>query len=184
MTATHSLPNKRYGVIIADPPWSFKVRSDKGLGRSAQQHYDCMSLNDIKKLSVANIALPDCVLLLWVTDPMLPRGLEVMEAWGFEFKTVGFYWTKTNADGTPFCGMGYWSRANPEQCLLGVRGHPKRQSARVRRLITAPRREHSRKPDEVYQSARRLLAGPYIELFAREKRLWFDGWGLEYPDAF
>jgi N6-adenosine-specific RNA methylase IME4 len=169
----------RYATIAADPAWSFAVRSPKGEGRSASQHYATMSLDAIKALPVADWAAKDSVLLLWAIDPMLPQALDVMRAWGFTFKTVGFYWTKTNRDGSPFCGMGYWSRANPETCLLGTRGSPKRINADVRRLITAPRREHSRKPDEFYASAERLCAGPYLDMFSREKRPSWDQWGNE-----
>ena len=86
----------RYRVIYADPPWRFATYSDKGKGRSAEAHYDCLSLDDIKAFPVATWAAPDAVLLLWATDPLLPRALEVIEAWGFAYKTVGFYWVKLN----------------------------------------------------------------------------------------
>ena len=86
-----------YRVIYADPPWRFATYSDKGKGRSAEAHYDCLSLDDIKRFPVASWAAPHAVLLLWATDPLLPRALEVIEAWGFAYKTVGFYWVKLNA---------------------------------------------------------------------------------------
>jgi N6-adenosine-specific RNA methylase IME4 len=167
----------RYSAILADPPWNFAVRSAKGDGRSAKNHYGTMSLADIKALPVADLAAPDCALLLWATDPMLPQALDVMKAWGFTYKTVGFYWTKTNKDGSPFVGCGYWTRANPEQCLLGVRGAPKRINRDVRRLIIAPRRQHSRKPDETRAHVERLVPGPYCELFARESAANWSAWG-------
>lgn len=183
----------KYSAILADPPWKFKVYSDKGLGRSAEAWYDCMSLDDIKSMPVKSWAANDCVLFLWVTDPFLRKGFEVLDSWGFEYKTVGFYWTKTIYSTSeavmqyrddrglfyfPY-GTGYWSRANPEQCLLATRGHPKRLNMDVAKLIIAPRREHSRKPDEIYSSIERLCAGPYLELFARQ--LWpnWDSLGLE-----
>lgn len=172
------LPAQRAGVIYADPPWQFLIRSPKGNGKSAEQHYECMTLEQIKALPVADLAAPDCVLLMWVTDPMLKYGLEVIEAWGFEYKTVGFYWEKLNADGTPFTGMGYWTRANPEQCLLATRGSPKRVAKDVPRLIRASRREHSRKPDEVYGRVARLCGGvPKVELFARTCWPGWKAWG-------
>ena len=87
-----------YGVIYADPPWTFQTHSDKGKGRSAEAHYDCMSLADIKALPVADMAAQDCVLLLWVTDPHLRNAFDVIEAWGFAYKTVGFYWAKAGAE--------------------------------------------------------------------------------------
>ena len=176
-----------YAVIYADPPWTFQTHSDKGKGRSAEAHYDCMSLADIKALPVADRAAQDCVLLLWVTDPHLRNAFEVIEAWGFAYKTVGFYWAKLaqNWVGIPTVqenwpiGTGYWTRANPEQCLLATRGHPKRLNADVRKLIVSPRREHSRKPDEAYERIERLCAGPYLELFARQRRADWDAWGSE-----
>jgi N6-adenosine-specific RNA methylase IME4 len=169
----------RYATIACDPPWSFAVRSPKGLGRSAERHYGCMTLDDIKRLPVADLAQKDCCLLMWVTDPMLSHGLDVIKAWGFTFKTVGFYWTKRNADGSPFTGMGYYTRANPEQCLLATRGNPRRQSRSVRRWIDSPRREHSRKPDEFFDRAEALMPGPYAELFGRQSRPNWDCWGHE-----
>ncbi|WP_431860206.1 MT-A70 family methyltransferase [Azospirillum sp.] len=170
-------PAKRYGVIYADPPWRFKNYSKKGEGRNANRHYACMSIADIKALPVTALAADDCVLLMWATDPLLERAFEVIKAWGFTYKTVGFYWTKTNADGSPFMGSGYWTRANPEQCLLATRGRPKRLSKGVRRWITAPVREHSRKPDEVYGRIERLVGGPYVELFSRSGAAGWDAWG-------
>jgi N6-adenosine-specific RNA methylase IME4 len=169
----------QFAAILADPPWSFAVRSPKGEGRSASQHYSTMSLDEIRLMPVASWAAQDCCLFLWAIDPMLPQALDVMAEWGFAFKTVAFHWTKTNADGSPFCGMGYWTRANPELCLLGTRGSPKRVAKDVRRLVVAPRREHSRKPDAVRQGIERLVAGPYFELFARDTRPGWDAWGDE-----
>lgn len=164
---------------MADPPWHFRVRSPKGEGRSASRHYGVMSLSDLKNIPVSSWVADDSVLILWAIDPMLPQALELMEAWKFKYKTVAFYWVKTNVDGTPFTGMGYWTRACPEQALLGTRGNPKRLSKSVRRLITAPRREHSRKPDEVIDRIEQLVDGPYLELFARTTRPGWDAWGNE-----
>jgi len=169
-----------YRVIYADPPWTFATYSRKGKGRSAEAHYDCMTLDAVKALPVASWAAADSVLLLWATDPLLDRAMEVMRAWGFVYKTVGFYWVKQNAckEGF-FTGMGFWTRANPEQCLLGTRGHPARKAADVRKLVVAPRREHSRKPEAVYGLIERLVDGPYLELFARASRPGWDTWGRE-----
>lgn len=180
-------PSKRYRVIYADPPWTFATYSRKGKGRSPEAHYDCMTLEDIKALPVADWAADDCVLLLWATDPLLEKALDVIRAWGFTYKTVGFYWAKLNkGTGTLvfdersfFTGMGFWTRANPEQCLLATRGHPKRRATDVRKLVAAPRREHSRKPDEVYDRIEALCEGPYLEMFARSARSGWDAWGQE-----
>jgi N6-adenosine-specific RNA methylase IME4 len=172
--------SQHYGVILADPPWTFATYSRKGKGRSAEAHYDCMSLADIKALPVADWAAPDCALFLWVSDPSLPHAIEVIEAWGFVYKTVAFTWAKTTKDGAGFpIGCGYWTRANPEQCLLATRGRPQRLSRAVPQLIVAPRREHSRKPDEIYERIEALVAGPYLELFARAQRTGWDSWGNE-----
>lgn len=165
-----------YGVIYADPPWGFKTHSEKGLGRSADAHYDTMSLEDIKALPVADLAAPDCVLLLWVTDPFLFKAKEVIDAWKFEYKTVGFYWAKSPLS---WFGTGYWTRANPELCLLATRGHPKRQNAGVRKLVVSPRREHSRKPDEIHSYIERLCVGPYLELFARTR---YPNWDVAFSN--
>jgi N6-adenosine-specific RNA methylase IME4 len=192
-------PSLHYGVILADPPWTFATYSHKGKGRSAEAHYDCMSLADIKALPVADWAAPDCALFLWAIDPSLPQAFEVIEAWGFTYKTVAFTWVKTTKGGAGFpIGCGYWTRANPEQCLLATRGRPQRLLRSVQQLILAPRREHSRKPDEVYARIEALVAGRYLELFAREQRTGWDSWGNEvetgpaerrwgsnsYPSAF
>jgi len=176
-----------YRVIYADPPWTFSTYSRKGKGRSAEAYYDCMSLDDIKALPVAEWAADDCVLLLWTTDPLLPTAFDVIRAWGFTYKTIGFYWAKLNKSADPtiysdssfFAGLGFWTRANPEICLLATRGHPRRGRADVRKLIVSPRREHSRKPDEAYGRIERLCEGPYLEMFARSTRPGWDGWGAE-----
>ncbi len=162
---------KKYGAILADPPWLFETYSAKGKGRSAERHYRCMSFKDILALEIP--AAEDCVLFLWVTDPYLEKAMGVINAWGFKYKTVAFTWVKTNKSDEPWTGMGFWTRANPEQCLLATRGHPSRVRNDVAQLIIAPRREHSRKPDEIYHRIERLVAGPYLELFARQRR---DGW--------
>ena len=187
------LRRRHYGAILADPPWSFLTRSDKGKDRSPEQHYDCMSLDQIKALPVSELAAKDCVLFMWTIDTHLPMALDVIRAWGFEHKTRAFEWVKLQekiadypledrdvlADKPFFKGMGFWTRANPESCLLATTGSPKRQSAKVRRLIVPARREHSRKPDEVYEAIEALVNGPYCELFARTERPGWDQMGNE-----
>ena len=139
-----------------------------------------MSIPDICALSVQDLAADDCVLLMWCTDPMLEKGFDVIRSWGFKYKTVGFVWAKCKQeDAPPFSddfpiGTGYWTRANPEYCLLATRGHPHRINADVRELVISPRREHSRKPDEMYGYIERLCSGPYVELFARYPRSGWD----------
>lgn len=149
-----------------------------------------MALADIKALPVQATAARDCVLLLWAIDPMIPQAFDVAAAWGFEYRTVGFYWIKQRIAGWPSTAVdtipqnklfpmstGYWSRANPEQCLLFTRGKPRRLSPSVPRLIIAPRREHSRKPDEIYPRTEALCGGPRLELFARTTRPGWTAWG-------
>lgn len=175
------LNGHKYGAIYADPPWSFRNWSDKGTGRNAISHYDCLDRQTLASLPVADLAAEDCVLFLWVTDPMLPDAFELIKAWGFTFKTVGFYWVKLNAASKNntdyFTGLGYWTRANPEQCLLATRGKPRRQAKNVRRLVVDRRREHSRKPDCIRERIERLVDGPYLELFARETKPGWECWG-------
>ena len=111
--------SKHYRVIYADPPWTFATYSRKGKGRSPEAYYDCMSLADIKALPVAEWAADDCVLLMWATDPLLEKAFDIIHAWGFTYKTVGFYWAKLRKpelfynDRSFFTGLGFWTRANP-----------------------------------------------------------------------
>lgn len=171
---------KKFSVIYADPPWSFKVYSGKGKARSADRHYDTKSLDDIKALPVEALAADDCALLLWAVCPELPGALEVIKAWGFTYKTVAFSWVKENRSGDGLkWGMGYWTRANLEPCLLATRGSPKRQAMNVFQVVQSPIAEHSRKPDEVQVRIERLLNGPYLELYARRATPGWTVWGNE-----
>ena len=176
-----------YPVIYADPPWRFYNYSKKGEGRNAVSHYDCLSLDQLVRLPIRNVTAPNCTLFLWATDPLLPQALNVIQAWGFAYKTVGFYWAKLNKNADPswfsrddfFTGLGYWTRGNVEQCLLATRGKPKRISKGVKKLCVSQRREHSRKPDEIYERIESLVEGPYLELFSRTTRNGWDHWGNE-----
>ncbi len=180
-----TLPPGPFASILADPPWRFEAWSGKGTARSADNHYDTMRLEDIAALPVADVAANDCVLFMWICWPMLPEALRLIEAWGFRYKTCGFSWTKADVrqrtlfrdDADVQVGMGYWTRANSEVCLLATRGKPKRLNADVRQGIIEPRREHSRKPDCVHGRIERLVAGPYLELFARTPRKGWTVWG-------
>lgn len=175
------LPEGPYIVIISDCPWTFEVWSAKGKGRSAEQHYPCLTDAELAMLPVAQIADRDCALCLWIVSSNLLSGLKVMEAWGFTFKTVLFVWAKQTPSGEKWnFGHGYYTRAQTEICLLGTKGHPKVQSHAVPQLIVAPRREHSRKPDEQYKRIERLFGNvPRIELFARQRVSGWDAWGLD-----
>lgn len=187
MSTLADLPRGHFGAIICDPPWSFKSWSDKGKNRApdamvrqkglAERHYATMGLGDIAALPVGDLAASNCALFLWAIDCMLPEAFKIGSAWGFTFKTVAFTWVKTKAGGGHHIGLGYWTRGNPEQCLLFTRGAPRRKSAAVRQLIESPRREHSRKPDEAAERIEQLVAGPYLELFARQMRPGWMVWG-------
>ena len=183
-----SFPAEKFNVIYADPPWTFRTWSKEGKGRSPENHYGCMSLADLSALPVADLAAEDGALFLWVTDPLHPEGISLMEGWGFRYKTVAFMWAKVNKSASPmllirddfFTGLGYWTRANSEMCLLGTRGKPKRVSKSVKRLVISPRREHSRKPDEVADRIVQLMGDlPRIELFARQSRQGWFNWGID-----
>ena len=174
-------PNKKYNIIYCAPAWYFKTYSDKGNKRSAVQHYNCMSINDIYDLPVNAICSDDCILFIWVIDPMLPEAMEVIKRWGFTFKTVAFTWVKENkkSDGY-FTGMGYWTRCNPEQCLLATKGKPKRLSKSVRQLVISKLQQHSKKPDCVRNKIVELCGDvSRIELFARQRVKGWDSWGNE-----
>jgi N6-adenosine-specific RNA methylase IME4 len=140
-----------------------------------------MTAKEIMAMPVEPLAAKDCVLFIWICWPTMDQALKVIDAWGFKYKTCGFAWIK--ADGSQVdmfsedvpvqIGTGYWTRSNSEVCLLATRGQPKRVNTDVRQAIVAPRRQHSRKPDGIHERIERLVAGPYLELFARQKR---DGW--------
>ena len=168
--------NKRYDVIYADPPWRFLTYSEKGKNRSAERHYPTMAKVDIQNLPVKRISAKDSVLFLWVTAPCLIEGLELIKAWGFTYKTVAFTWVKQNKrNDKPFMGLGFYTRANAEYCLIATKGKVfKRQSRAVSSVIISHRERHSKKPDEVRDRIVKLFGDrPRIELFAREKA---DGW--------
>lgn len=187
------LPRGHYKAIVADPPWQFNSlwggRPKKtGAGyasRAIDAHYDTMTIEEICALQVAELADDDCVLFMWTCWPVLQKSFRVLDAWGFTYKTCAFSWMKADPyrlfadDKTPFAGMGYWTRANTEPCLLATRGKPKRQARDVRQGVIAPRREHSRKPDCIHERVERLVAGPYLELFARTARPGWSAWGNE-----
>lgn len=170
-----------YNIIYADPAWPFDNYSTKGESRNPNRHYDTLSIDQIKALEVGHLAAQNCALFLWVTDPLLDKGMEVLKAWGFSYKSVAFTWAKrTKLDTGWHMGTGYTTRSNPETCLLGVMGEMKRKSAAVRQLIVEPIREHSRKPDRVPDDIVKLYGDlPRVELFSRTARPGWDAWGNE-----
>lgn len=170
--------NKKYNIIYADPPWSYK---DSGCKGAAAEHYQTMSVEDICKLPVKDLADKDCVLFMWATYPQLEEALQVIKHWGFEYKTIAFQWVKTYKSGFgEFLGLGRWTRGNTEPCLLATKGKPKRINAGVSQLIFSPLRRHSQKPPEARVKIKKLLGDlSAVELFAREKVEGRDSWGNE-----
>ena len=174
-------PNKKYQIIYADPPWSFNFKSRKGLSDEAKgKLYDTMNMQDIIDLPVKDIADDNCVLFLWIMNSIMPDALNVIESWGFTYKTVAFTWVKTTNNREYCFGGGNWTRSNPEICLLATKGKPKRLSASVKNLCVSQRREHSRKPDEVRDGIVELCGDvPRVELFSRQYHSGWDVWGNE-----
>ena len=172
---------KKYKTILADPPWQFQNRT----GKVAPEHkrlnrYPTMRLNDIASLPVREIAAEKAHLYLWVPNALLPDGLAVMRAWGFEYKT-NIVWEKVRKDGEPDGrGVGFCFRNVTELLLFGIRGQHNRTLSPARsqvNLLRTMKREHSRKPDEIYPIIERCSEGPYLELFARGMRKGWDLWG-------
>ena len=172
---------RTYATIYADPPWRFQNRT----GKVAPEHkrlnrYPTMSLNEIEALPVPSIAAEKSHLYLWVPNALLPEGLAVMKAWGFEYKG-NIIWEKVRKDGQPDGrGVGFYFRNVTEILLFGIRGENNRTLAPARsqvNLVRTQKREHSRKPDEMVEIIERCSPGPYIELFARGDRPGWDMWG-------
>jgi N6-adenosine-specific RNA methylase IME4 len=169
---------RAYRCILADPPWHFQNFSAAGEAKNPLAHYDCMPLDAIKALPVAMLAHPvGAALVMWATAPMLPQALDVLQAWGFRFVTVGA-WAKQSSSGTAWAfGTGYWLRSAAEFFLIGTVGDIGPLNRATRNLIVAPIREHSRKPDCFRDVVETLLPGPRAELFARERVPSWDAWG-------
>ncbi len=179
---------KKYKTIYADPPWQFQNRT----GKVAPEHkrlnrYSTMKLSDIMLLPVAEITEDKCHLYLWVPNALLPQGLEVMTAWGFEYKT-NIIWEKTRKDGMPDGrGVGFYFRNVTEMLLFGIKGGNNRTLAPGRsqvNLIRAQKREHSRKPDEFIPLIESCSNAPFLELFARGHRDGWDMWGNQATEDY
>lgn len=178
-------PNKKYGIIYADPPWSYNDKALAG-NRGAGCKYNLMTDAQIKNLPISDIADQNCVLFMWATFPKIQEGLDVMKAWGFTYKTCAFTWVKTNkkSHNTTFMGMGNWTRSNAEVCLLGIRGKIKRQNASVKQIILSPIEHHSKKPDIIRKHIVQLMGDlPRIELFARQTECGWDSWGDQLQET-
>ena len=172
------LPNKKYNIIYADPPWQYKRNG----GKSAESIYNVMDLDDIKNMPIQDITEDQAHLYLWVTNPFIKEGLEVCESWGFEYKTM-LTWVKTYKDGTPVMGMGYYFRGCTEHIIFGVKNKKLCNKKSTKNIVFSNQRKHSQKPDEV----RDLIVNssgdlPRIELFARETAEGWDSWGNEIQE--
>ena len=176
---------KKYQIIYADPPWKYRQGSSMGtnFAGAADARYECMDYKEICALPVNGLVADKSILFLWVTFPMLREGLAVIEAWGFEYKTVAFTWVKTNANNMGFLfGIGYYTKSNAEVCLLATKGnaHSLVRDNSISQMIMTPKMAHSRKPIEVRDRIVQMLGDlPRIELFARRKVEGWDSWGNE-----
>jgi N6-adenosine-specific RNA methylase IME4 len=175
-----ALPNERFGVVYADPPWRFEpYNRETGLNVAPDNHYATLTLQAIKELNVVSIAADDSVLLIWATVPTLPQAFETLRAWGFEYKSC-FTWGKDRA------GTGYWNRNQTEHLLMGTRGNvpapaPGTQAAS---LVLAPVGSHSEKPEAFARLIEAYFPNlPKIELFARRRREGWRVWGAEAPEG-
>ena len=190
-----TLPQKKYSIIYADPPWDYggKMQYDKSIIKSENEgfkreiflssasfKYPTLKLNDLKKLDIASISENDCLLFLWTTGPQLANSIELGNAWGFEYKTVAFVWDKM------IHNPGRYTLSQTEFCLVFKKGKiPSPRGARnIRQLVSVPRGQHSEKPEIVIDGITKMFpTQEKIELFARKNYLGWDNWGLEIPDS-
>ena len=169
---------EKYPIIYADPPWRYSAKKVQG---AVENHYPTMSIEELCALPVAELAAKDSALFMWATFPQLPEALRLIRAWGFTYKSVAFVWLKKNRKADSwFYGLGFWTRANAEICLLATKGHPKRQAADIHQFIISPIEAHSKKPDETRDKIVALMGDlPRVELFARQTSPGWDVWGNE-----
>jgi len=173
---------KKYNIILADPPWKYKVwKREMKEKRTAISHYDMMNFKDLKELKINKITKKDCALFLWVQSPMILNGLELIKSWGFNYKTIAFIWIKLNKKNKkPVTGMGHYTRTGAELCLLGIKGKLERQDKSVKQVLFNKLRGHSVKPIAVHKRIVKLFGDlPRIELFARKKVKGWSAWGNE-----
>jgi N6-adenosine-specific RNA methylase IME4 len=169
----------KYSIIYADPPWSYNDKR-KTLKRytGANDHYETLSIQEIKNLPINNISAENSILFIWVVMPLLQEGLDVIKSWGFKYKTCGFSWMKTNKSSATLFGrgVGHYTMPNVELCLIGIKGRFNRNKNNIYQAVLSAREEHSKKPDEVRNRIVELCGDlPRIELFARSK---IDGWDV------
>lgn len=178
-----------FSIVMADPPWKFRTWSETNQAKSPSRHYQLMEADEIRAIPVRDWCAPDAALFLWVVQSNLPEALALIEAWGFKFKTVAFAWVKIKGKQTRLfyddvdvrMGLGYHTRSGFEQCWLATRGDGYERLVKDEpQVIFSPRREHSRKPDEIAEAIVRLCGDlPRLEMFARTKRPGWDAFGNE-----
>ena len=169
---------KKYEIIYADPPWSY---NDKGCRGNALLQYECMSIEDICNLPISSISAENCILFLWATYPMLKEALQVIDAWGFTYKTIGFNWIKLSSTSRKLSfGLGRYTRGSSEPLLLATKGKINCISHNINEILCYPNIKHSRKPPIFRDKIVQLVGDrPRIELFAREVTAGWDVWGNE-----
>jgi site-specific DNA-methyltransferase (adenine-specific) len=177
---------KKYQIIYADPPWDFGgggVYQDGGRDiRKTSDEYTLTKTDKLIDLPINKIADDNALLFMWTTDQHIPDALKLMEAWGFRYCTVAFYWVKKYHTGSTCFNVGCWTMKSVEQVLLGLRGKPMhlKKTRNIKQLVEAERTVHSRKPEEVRRRIVELVGDiPRIELFARKKTEGWDVWGNE-----
>lgn len=174
--------NKKYQVIYADPPWAFNSKKSGGnMNSGAASHYDCMSIDDLKALPIADLAADDCLLVMWWVGAMPQEAIDLVKAWGFTLKNMnGFVWEKLTIKNNPFFGMGYYTRAGSESAIIATKGKFKPASRSVRAVRRAPVGRHSEKPNEFRDDIVQLAGDvPRLELFARIATPGWDVFGNE-----
>lgn len=180
----------KFNVIYADPPWAYNNNASRG---AASKKYRTTAESELARMHIAPHIADDCACFMWATFPMLQEALDLMKAWGFEYKTVAFVWVKTNPKaGTPFWGMGNYTRTNAELVLLGVKGKPERLGKGVHQVVEecpgdvlyAPRGEHSVKPLAIRDRIVELFGDvPRLEMFARDAAEGWAVFGDQAPDS-
>ena len=177
--------DKKYNIIYADPPWQYndkmKMKGIHGMIRGAASFYDTMNIQDIKDLPIQNICSDNAILFMWVTMPLLNKAFEVIESWGFKYKTCGFVWVKRTKNGKIHLGMGHYTRGNAELCLIGIKNKkPPFHTRSLSQIVESEIRKHSQKPDKIRDKIVDLCGDvPRIELFARQHADGWDCWGNE-----
>ena len=167
----------KFQILYIDFPWKYNSRANHKtrFRGGACGHYSLMTMDEIKSLPIQELTDENCVLFMWCTFPYLDEQIKLFEQWNFKYRTLGFSWIKTNPkNGKPFFGVGYYAKSNCEVCLMGMKGQLKVKSNKISSVIISPRREHSRKPDEIRDRIVELFGDlPRAEIFAREK---VEGW--------